>query len=294
MRPGQIKSSGTRGYVHGVGPGEKGFTFEEVLPTTTQRAVEYVRARAESDKPFFLYLTTCSPHTPVTPAEAFKGRSKAGLYGDYVIQTDAAVGQIVAALKESGLFEDTLLIVTSDNGPSGTERHLIKEYNHKPAATFRGMKGDTFEGGHRVPFIVNWPEGGLSGGRQVDRLIGLSDLFATVAGVIGYDLPPGAAPDSLDVMPSLMENRPVRTEVVYHSGGGSLALRRGDWTYLRPHGFGKEPDWYVDIFEVEPHRGQAMLFNLANDKRQKHNLLEEFPEKVDVMKKRLQAIIANE
>lgn len=290
VQPGELKTTGNRGHIHGSGPGAKGFTFEKVLPTTSGRAVDYIRARGKSDKPFFLYFTPCSPHTPVVPAKEFKGRSKAGLYGDYVIQTDDAVGRVVAALKESGLFKNTILIVTSDNGPCAMERNLIKNFDHKPAYDFRGMKWDAFEGGHRVPFIVSWPDGGLKGGRRIDVVIGLVDIFATVAGVVGHELPVGAAPDSMDVMPSLRDNRQVRSELVYHSGSGARGLRQGDWVYLERGGWRAEPDWYCERYGVGKIDTDGALFNIKEDEGQKRNLSRENPEKVKAMQQRLEEL----
>ena len=140
-----------------------------------------------------------------------------------------------------------------------------------------------------MPFIASWPEGGLSGGRRTDALIGLIDLFATVAGVLGVSLPE-AALDSLDVMPSLREGSPVRSEIVVASGPGARGLRSGDWIYLEPGGVRQEPIWYLEKFGIEPVDSPAMLFNLREDLGQKYNLALEYPERVDTLKQRLEAI----
>ncbi len=290
IQPEQLRSSGTRGNIHGTGPGEKGWTFEQVLPTTTRRAVDYVRSRAGKEQPFFLYFTPGAPHTPVVPAKEFQGRSRAGLYGDFVIQTDDAIGQVVDALKESGQFDNTLLIVTSDNGPCGMQRNLIQSHDHQPAGDFRGMKAEHLEGGHRVPFFASWPAGGLAGGRRTDALINLTDLFATLAGVLGTALPEGAAPDSVDIMPALREGRPVREETVVAARSGSLGLRHGDWVYLESGGHMKEPEWYRGRFGIEPVNSSAMLFNLREDPGQKRNLALIHPEKVKALRQRLAEI----
>ena len=159
-----MKSIGPRGMIHGDGPGEEGWEFEKVMPAITKRAVDYVRQRSDNDRPYFLFFTTTSPHTPVVPTKEFQGKSGAGYYGDYVIQTDDAIGQVIEALKEYGDFDNTLLIVTSDNGPERQHRDLIRTHQHSPAAHLRGMKWDGWEGGHRVPFIPSWPKGGIGGG----------------------------------------------------------------------------------------------------------------------------------
>jgi arylsulfatase A len=286
-----LECIGRRGGIHGSGPGEEGWTFEQVMPELTRRAVDYIRCRSKEDQPYFLYFSPTSPHTPVVPTREFQGSSEAGTYGDFVIQTDDAVGRIIQALKESGTYTNTLLIVTSDNGPSHYHRGLIESHQHYPAGHLRGMKSDTLEGGHRIPFIASWPKGGVMGGKRIDVLLSLTDLFATTAHIIGVPVEAGAAEDSLNMLPCLRRNQPVRTEMVYHSGRGALGLRQDEWVYLQEGGVLKEePNWYKEQFGVVPTDSKELLFNLATDPGQKKNLYHRFPERVKAMKQRLTEI----
>lgn len=278
------------GYFHGIGPGEEGWRLENVMPTITRRAVEYIREQSGKTEPFFLLFATTSPHTPIVPLVSFQGTSQAGAYGDYVVQTDEAVGQIVAALKAAGSYENTLLIVSSDNGPAPFMRELVQSHQHHPSGPLRGLKRDLLEGGHRVPFIAAWPEGGLDGGRRIDAVISLTDLFATIAGIVGVPLAEGTAEDSLDILPSLRSDEPVRKELVYHASNGTLGLRQGDWVYLRRGGITAEPDWFKEWWSGDALDAPGLLFDLSADLGEKRNLHDNNPERVRRMEERLAVI----
>lgn len=283
---------GEKGGFRANGPGEKGWKLENVMPAITQRAVDYVHEMSQQADPFFLYFSTTSPHTPVVPTQEFQGKSDAGFYGDYVVQTDDAIGQVIAALKASGQFDNTLLIVTSDNGPS----HLIMDdslaHGHNPSAKWRGQKTDLWEAGHRVPFIVSWPAAGLSGGREMDQLISLVDIYATVAGILGVDLPDNSAEDSLNVWDSWAENKPTRTEMVYQSAAGYLALRQHEWVMLKgpgTHGadeYGVAKRMSAAQFENLP----LSLYNLKQDPAQQDDVIQAHPEKAGKMSAHLDQI----
>ena len=278
------------GYFHGTGPGEADWRLEKVMPTITSKAVEYIQAQSRKDDPFFLFFSTTSPHTPIVPLAEFQGRTQAGPYGDYVAQTDEAVGQIVAALKAAGIYEDTLLVISSDNGPAPFMRELIQTHQHNPSGPLRGVKRDVLEGGHRVPFIASWPEGGIDGGRLVDETLSLVDLFATIAGIVGVPLSAGTAEDSMDVLPSLRSGEPVRKELVYHASNGRLGLRQGKWAYLRDRGTRPEPDWYRELWKGDSLDAPGFLFDLSADLGQRSNLYDQYPERVRRMEKRLAEI----
>ena len=278
------------GYIHGVGPGEKGWRLENVMPAITAKAIETIQKQSKTPEPFFLLFGTTSPHSPIVPQAEFQGSSEAGPYGDFIVQTDDAVGQVVAALKAAGIYENTLLVVSSDNGPAPFMRERIQSHQHNPSGPLRGLKRDLLEGGHRVPFIASWPEGGIAGGRLVDETLSLIDLFATIAGIVGVPLSAGTAEDSMDVLPSLRSGEPVRKELVYHASNGRLGLRQGKWAYLRDRGTRPEPDWYRELWKGDSLDAPGFLFDLSSDLGQRNNLYENYPERVRRMEKRLAEI----
>ena len=216
------------------GPAAADFEAIDVLPTLTRRAVAYINERAsaaKSGRPFFLYIPLNAPHTPIAPSKEWQGKSGLNPYADFVMETDARVGEVLDALDRNGVADNTLVIFTSDNGcsPEAKFPELLAK-GHNPSAQFRGTKADIFEGGHRVPFLVRWP-GRVKPGTTSDQLICLNDLFATCADLLGAKLPDNAAEDSVSLLPAL-EGRatgPIREALVHHSINGSFALRQGNW-----------------------------------------------------------------
>ncbi len=277
------------------GPMRPGWELDEVMGKLTERAVGYVQDRAkEKDRPFFLFFTLTAPHTPIAPEERFVGKSAAGLYGDYVHQVDWTAGQIVKVLADTGLAEDTLLIFTSDNGSphrngrnmSGPTGSVPKEFGHDPSRPWRGMKGDIWEGGHRVPFIARWP-GEIKGGRVCDELICLSDLMATCASIAGEQLPANCGEDSFDILGALLGrkgDKPIREAIVHHSGNGIFAIRQGNWKLI----FGKGSGGFTR-YRPPADAPAGQLYNLFDDPGEQHNVYEDRPEIVkrlgDLLKK---------
>ena len=200
--------------------GREGFDFFDVLPNLTRHVVDYIERRAESpDQPFFLYFPLPAPHWPWVPTEEFIGRSGAGKYGDFVTQVDASIGMVVDALKGTGQFENTLVIVTSDNGAEWDPSHIEEFGHHANHASQRGKKRDAWEGGHRMPFIASWPAR-VAAGSSSDQTICLTDLMATAAEIAGYELPADAAQDSVSILPALLgtDSGPLREATVHHFG----------------------------------------------------------------------------
>ncbi|MBM3882544.1 MAG: hypothetical protein FJ387_22945 [Verrucomicrobia bacterium] len=216
------------------GPGAADFDAADVLPTLTQKAVAYIRQRApeaQAGRPFFLYLPLASPHTPIVPTAEWQGRSGLNPYADFVMQTDASVGAVLDALDQHALAPHTLVIFTSDNGCSPQAKFdELAVHGHHPSHVFRGAKADIFEGGHRIPFLVRWPDK-VKAGTTSDQLICQMDLFATCADLLGLRLPASAAEDSLSFLPALLgqTDRPRRETLVHHSINGSFAIRQGHW-----------------------------------------------------------------
>ena len=270
------------------GPMVPGWRLVDVLPGLERRAVAYVESAAQDakqGKPFFLYLPLTSPHYPVVPSADFKGKSRAGVYGDYVLQTDHVVGKVLDALKSSGVADNTLVIFTSDNGPEVSgEVHpgvydRIKEFGHASMGPLRGAKRDAWEGGHRVPFIVRRPGKARAGG-TCDETVCHVDLMATLAAWFDVKLPADAGEDSVNILPALLgEERkaPLREATVHHTGQGNFAIRRGDWVLIfAPSGDDNrkqgEPAWFRKDRGYTAHSEVGELYNLAADPTQKHNL----------------------
>lgn len=259
-----------------LGPAAPGFEASDVLPTLTRKAVEYLGRRAadaRAGRPFFLYLPLASPHTPIAPTAEWLGKSGLNPYADFVMQTDHAIGQVLEALDQHGLADNTLVIVTSDNGCSPQAKFdELAAKGHHPSYVFRGTKADIFDGGHRVPFIVRWPARVRPGSRS-SQLVCLTDLMATCAEILGEKLPDNAAEDSISFLPVLegKAGQPLREAIVHHSINGSFAIRRGAWKLeLCPGSGGWSPP--------RPGRDDAsglplvQLYDLSTDVGERSNL----------------------
>ena len=172
-----------------------------------------------------------APHTPISPTKEFQGKSGLNKYGDFVMQVDDTVGQVMAALDRNGLADDTLFIMTSDNGCSPqADFPALAAKGHHPSYVFRGYKADIFEGGHRIPFLARWP-GHIRPGTWCDQTICLTDLLATCADILGAKLPANAGEDSVSILPALegKATAPLREATVHHSANGSFSIRQGKW-----------------------------------------------------------------
>lgn len=265
----------------------------EMLPRLSERACQYVAERAKSDGPFFLYLPLNSPHTPIVPAEQFVGKTDAGRYGDFVLQTDWVVGQVLAALDEHQLADDTLVIFTSDNGCSPAAFRQLKDKQHRPSAEMRGYKADIWDGGHRVPFIVRWP-GKIEPGSSSAQLICLTDLLATCAELFEQALPDAAAEDSVSILPALLgeDEGPLREAVVHHSIEGDFAIRQGDWKLALcagSGGWGKPSDAEA----LRQGKPPVQLYHLGQDFGEKNNVQADYPEIVDRLTSLLEQYVAD-
>lgn len=277
----KIPMNDSKGGFSREGPGSPGFRGEDVLPTFTQRALKIIEEKAaasKNGKPFFLYMPLNSPHTPIVPNPKWRGKSGLSLYADFVMETDDAIGQIMTATEQNGISQDTLIIVTSDNGCSPSADfplHLSK--GHNPSHNLRGHKADIYDGGHRVPFIVRWPAK-VQGGQKTSQLTCLTDLMATAADILGQKLPDNAAEDSFSFLPSLQgqKNAAARSNIIHHSINGSFAIREeslklelcadsGGWSDPRP---GHAP-------KGSP---ESQLYDLSIDIGEQTNLISSKPE----------------
>lgn len=268
-----------------------------MLPRLGQRAVSYVAEHAEAaraGRPFFLYLPLTSPHTPILPTAEWKGRSGLGDYADFVMQTDAVVGDVLAALDKHGLAENTLAIFTADNGCSpaaGTGR--LEQQGHFASAQFRGYKSDLWDGGHRVPFFVRWP-GKVKAGSHSAQLICHTDFMATCAELLGVKLPDTAAEDSVSILPALLgtDAAPLREAVVHHSINGMFSIRQGSWKLQLCAGSGGwgQPG---DADAKKQGSPDVQLYNLSADIAEAKNVQAEHPGIVARLARLLEGYVAN-
>lgn len=247
----------------------------DMLPRLARRASDYVRVRAAAGEPFFLYLALNSPHAPVVPSADWQGRSGIGPYGDFVMETDWAVGHVLAALDRSGAAGRTLVIFTSDNGCSGPAAHAdrLEALGHFASGPCRGYKSDIWEGGHRVPFFVRWL-GKIKPGSRNSATICHTDLMATVAEILGVRLPEHAAEDSFSFLPELLgTGRTARLSTVHHSISGKFAIREDLWKLELCPGSG---GWSRPSDADALRRGLPLvqLYDLAKDAAETTNLAE--------------------
>jgi arylsulfatase A-like enzyme len=246
-----------------------GWRHEDVDITLKDKAVEFIEEN--KDKSFFLYLPLSVPHIPWLPPDSVKGKSQAGPRGDQVFLADQILGEIMDKIDELGISDNTLLIFTSDNGP----REGVN--SHKSSGKLRGQKGEIWEGGHRVPFIAQWP-GKIEAASKSDETICLVDLMATCAAILGDELPANAGQDSFNILPALLGqdyNKPIREATVHHSGAGVFAIRQGDWKYIlgtKGAGYHEGPE-SDDI---------GQLYNLAEDPYETNDL---WDDRQDIVKR---------
>ena len=267
-----------------------------------EKACAYIEQRAHEDRPFFLYLTPNAPHEPCVERfvpDFARGRSKAGPRGDLVWLFDWVLGQITETLEKTGQSDNTLIIVTSDNGAlpgdfvlddkgervdsgNGKNEFLYHRHDHKSNADWRGYKSHIWEGGHRMPFIASWPTK-IAANTTSDELVCLTDMMATLASLTGYELPNNAAEDSCNILPAMLgkttTDRPIRQAVVHHSSYGVFSIRQGRWKMVldclnsggwpTPRGSHPEPGT------------PGQLYDLTADPLEEHNL---WDERTDIVK----------
>ena len=266
---------GGKGYIVG-GKIAPSFRHIDVLPVTTDKTVEFIDAQT-GKQPFFVYVPFSAPHTPWAPEEAYAGKSGAGAYGDFTVMVDDCVGRILKVLDQKDFTNDTLVVFTSDNGGHWLPQD-IKQYDHRSNLNFRGQKADIHEGGHRVPFVVRWPSQ-IEAGAVRHQLGCLTDVFATVASVVGQPLAWGEGEDSFNLLPVWQQNKKVRNSIVHHSGRGMFSIRRGDWKLILGLGTGG----FTKPWEkIEPKEGEpaGQLYHLGQDVREEKNVYLENPEVV--------------
>ena len=238
------------------------------------------------DQPFFFYLAHSMPHVPIFASEKFKGKSKANVYGDVIEEIDFNVGRLVKILKEKGVFDNTLIIYTSDNGP-----WLSFGSHAGSSGELRGGKFDVFEGGYRVPCVISWPDV-IAENTTIDQLVSTIDLLPTICAITGAELPKNKI-DGISVLDAFKNIQMPELDdrfYYYHKGYSLLGVRQGNWKYLAPSTYNEiilpgedaksgTNNWATDFPEA--------LFDFSSDVRELDNRLNDNLEKAAFLKRQL-------
>ena len=271
------------------------FDHEEVDMVFLQKSLQFLdrHAKESPQKPFFLFHSLQAVHLPSFPGKDFKGKTEAGPHGDFIFEFDHVVGELMSKLKVLGVDGNTLVIVTSDNGPEvGTVLNMREKYDHDGARPWRGMKRDNWEGGHRVPMVVRWP-GKVKAGSVAAQTACLTDIMATCAAVVDAKLPNAAAEDSFNLLPLLLGQTEdeVRPFTLHQTISLALSIRRGKWKYLDHKSSGGN-DYSrgrlaaLNLPDTAPNTS-GQLYDLESDPGETNNLAKQHPE----MAKSLKALL---
>lgn len=302
------------------------WNLETIDLELTKKAVGVIDKHfaAKNKQPLFLYFPTSAIHRPCLPSFT-KGKSGAGLRGDMILEFDWIVEQVVAALKKNNAFDNTLLIITSDNGGVPGDALLPLErykkdlgdklypsdagnyspqyvnpqgnaigkkgwitYDHPSAGPYLGFKSDAWEGGHRVPLIMHWPAK-IKGGSVNDNLVCNVDMLATLSELTGGKLGADEAEDSYSYLSNVLGRSAaqVRSSLTMVAGGsGAYVVRKGNWKYIAP---GK-PAWGQTFYAEGPKTNEYQLYDLGKDPKEQHNQYEAMPGKVTEFKKLIEAV----
>lgn len=283
-----------RGLIQPANPGwiAKEFEQEEVLTKFAEKACGWIEQNAE--KPFFLYFPLPSPHSPIVPRDEYKGKSKLNNHGDFCMETDWVVGEVLKTLDKLNLNENTLIVYTSDNGTSpNTNLKAMQEMGHYTVMNYRGLKGTLWEGGHRVPFIVRWPKS-IKAGTESKEAICTTDMLATCADILGVELEDHAAEDSYSFQPALKGKKlkhNTQRMIVHHSDNGFFSVRQGKWKLSFKNDGGSRRRNPKDKPVIN--NSEYLLFDMENDPEESTNLYAENPEVVTQLKKELATMIRN-
>jgi len=285
-----------------AGPRAEDFVIDEVLDRLIEEGVTFITDAAEGDQPFFLYLPMTAPHKPTQPHERFRGSTELSEYGDFVVQVDAAVGEVLGALDKTGVTDNTLVFYSSDNGSymyryddANQRDHVddssiqgFRAEHHRANGSFRGTKADIWEAGHHVPLFARWP-GHIEAGSRCEQTVCLTDLYATCAEVVGAELTNEEAEDSVSMAPMLQGgNEPRSAPVIHHSAAGMFAIRDGRWKLVLGDGSGGRQQPRGKPFG-EPYQ----LFDMQADIGETTDVATQHPEIVKRLTERVQQIREN-
>jgi arylsulfatase A-like enzyme len=257
------------------GPMAEDFDINQVLPIFFDKSKKYIEKTQKEDKPFFLYLPLPGPHTPWLPDSSFKDSSEAGEYGDFVKMIDFYVGNLLDHLKSLNLEKNTMVIFTSDNGPYWWPESILK-FNHKAALDLKGMKGDIYDGGHRIPFMVKYP-GVVKEKSTNSDVNSLASLMSTLGEMLGEDHN-NIGIDSYSFYEALINvnHKSELNPIIHHSSKGFFSLRKGKWKLIENLGSGgfSKPVY----IEAEKEENIYSLFNMEDDISETNNLANKYPE----------------
>jgi arylsulfatase A len=285
-----VGSPGYDGSYWREGPTGSDFNHRECTPNLTRRACEYIRDNAASEKAFFLYIAFPSPHTPILPSDEFKGKSGLNQYADFVMMVDSSVGEILNAVDKSGEKKNTIVVFASDNGCAPwADFELLKSKGHNPSYIYRGHKADLYDGGHRIPCLLQWPAR-VSNPYTVNQTVCLNDFMATIADIVHYQLADNEGEDSYSLLPAILRpgyGKTIREATIHHSVNGNFSIRKGEWKLLFSPGSG---GW------SSPKPGKeeeglplVQLYNMKDDPGEQVNIQDKYPDIVkeltDLMKK---------
>jgi len=270
------------------------FDATNVLPELTLKAKDFIASCASNSQSFFLYLPLTAPHTPLVPTKEWQGKSSIGTYGDFVMETDWAIGEVLDSLENNHVARNTLVMLASDNGCApyaGVAR--LEKLGHFASGERRGYKADIWDGGHRIPLLVRWPEK-IKAGSTNDQLVSLVDLMATCADVLSAKLPPDAGEDSVSLLPAMLGTArgPLHEAVVFHSNNGSFAIRQGRWKleFCPDSGGWSDPKPGSKEAESLP---PVQLYDMNKDIGERTNECQQYPEVVAPLTALLEKYVAD-
>lgn len=272
------------------------FKEDEVMQTFTNKAIDWMKSQKQTNPntPFFLYFPLNAPHSPIVPSDKFKGQSNLSPHGDFCMDVDDTVGQIIAAVEAMGETENTLIVFTADNGVSPQAKlEPMEAKGHYSSYVYRGTKGTLYEGGHRVPFIVKWPKS-VKQNTQSDYLMCTTDLLATAADIFEDKLKDNEGEDSVSFLPVLKgesRNDASRGAIVHHSDVGFYSIRKDQWKLIFHKDAGSRRIDPKDKPVINP--GEIQLFNMKTDFEESTNVATHNPEIVLELSKLMGEIVSN-
>ena len=273
-----VNGIGRIGYMKGGGKAL--WKDENIADSITSHAVEFIKQH--QDEPFFMYFATNDVHVPRFPHERFRGKTNMGLRGDAIVEFDWSVGQIMKTLEELGIADNTMIILTSDNGPVVDDGYDDKAeellHGHQPAGDLRGYKYSAFEGGTTVPMIVSWPDR-VKKSMVSSALFSQVDLMASLGELVHATLPKGSAMDSENNLNTLLGlDKEGRAYVVEQAQNKSLSVRTKEWKYIEPSDGPKMIAWGPKV--ETGYLPYPQLFNMSKDRKEQTNVAEQYPDKV--------------